>query len=603
MRTTKQLLFFLLIILWSGFAPAQDIPEGSEEQPARGIVYTTVISGEMESRIRQSLYHISDTKSLEDRPPMTVNQLHRRARADVREFTDAFRSFGFYSPEIEYTLDEKSTPVMVEFQIDPGPAYLIREVSIINICPEMTPLPDLPGPEELNLEPGSRILSQKVLDARQVIAKHVRDRGYPFPFVSIEEVIIDHREHSASIDLGLDPGPAAEFGQTSVSGLDRVRDKYIFDRLPWEKGDPFKASLMDAFRRQLTAGGLFTIVEVTHPGELEDDDTQLPVNVRVLERKPRTVRAGLSYLSDIGPELKVGWVHRNLRGMGEVLEFDLVASEVLTSIKGGYTMPGWLRTDQNLSFRSGMVLENTDAYDSESLYARTSLERMLTSKLTAGVGAGYRIARVKQFGETDDLMLAFFPTSLTFDGRDDILDPGTGIRVNLQVTPFFDTLNPENRFIKTYSSVNTYLELMSEKRIVLANRVVVGTINAEKRSNVPPDERYYAGGGGSIRGFSYQKAGELEDDKPVGGLSLAEINSEIRLKMTRRSGLVAFLDGGRAFKSWYPDFDEEIFWGWGFGYRFYSDFGPIRADVAFPVNRRKGVDDSFQVYISLGQSF
>jgi translocation and assembly module TamA len=602
MRVTKHFFLLLIIMFLSGPAPAQDNPEESGEHPARGIVYTTIISGEMEAPIRQALTQMSDTKSLEERPPMTTAQLHRRARADISEFTGAFRSFGFYSPEIDYTIDKEKSPVVVEFKIDPGPPYLISKVNIISICPEMTTLQDLPDSKELDLEPGSRIQAQKVLDARQIIAGHVRNRGYPFPFVSIEEVIIDHNDRTASIEFGLDPGPGAQFGRTGLSGLNRIKEEYILERLPWEQGDPFKASLMDALRRQLTAGGLFTIVEVTHPRELEND-SRLPVNVSVTERKPRTVRAGLGYLSDIGPELKIGWLHRNLRGMGEVLEFDLVGSEVLSSLEGGYTIPGWLRPDQNLRFRSGMVLEKTDAYDSESLSASTSLERILTDKLTAGVGAGYRIARVKQFGETHDLRLAFFPASLTFDGRDDILDPGTGIRVNLEVTPFFDTLNPENRFTKTYSSVNTYLELLSEKRIVLANRVAAGTISAENRSDVPPDERYYAGGGGSIRGFAYQKAGELEDDKPVGGLSLVEINSEVRFKVSPRSGLVAFLDGGRAFNSWYPDFDEEIFWGWGLGYRFYTDFGPIRADVAFPVNRRKGVDDSFQIYISLGQAF
>lgn len=602
MRATKQFFLLICIIFLSVPAPAQESPQETGEHPARGIVYTTIITGEMEPRIRQALTQMSDTKSLEERPPMTTAQLHRRARADVSEFTEAFRSFGFYSPEIHYSMDKEKSPVVVEFKINPGPPYLISKVNIVTICPEMTTLDGLPDPEELDLEPGDRIMAQKVLDARQILAGHVRNRGYPFPLVSIEEVIIDHNDHTASIEFGLDPGPAAEFGRTDLSGLNRVKQEYVLERLPWEQGDPFRASLMDALRRQLTAGGLFTIVEVTHAMELEEDHA-LPVNVRVLERKPRTVRAGLSYLSDIGPELKLGWVHRNLRGMGEVLEFDLVASEVLTSLEGGYTIPGWLRPDQNLRFRSGMVLEKTDAYDSESVSARISLERNLTSELTAGIGAGYRIARVKQFGETDDLRLAFFPASLTYDGRDDILDPGTGIRLNLEVTPFLNTLNPEKRFTKTFSSVNTYLELLSDKRLVLANRVAAGTISAENRSDVPPDERYYAGGGGSIRGFAYQKAGELENDKPVGGLSLVEVNNEIRFKVSPRSGLVAFVDGGRAFKSWYPDFDEEIFWGWGLGYRFYTDFGPIRADVAFPVNRRKGVDDSFQIYISLGQAF
>jgi translocation and assembly module TamA len=598
----KYLLFTLLILFCNAVTAAGEVPVDNQEQPPQGIVYQTLISGEMETRISQTLTQISDTISLEDRPPMTMAQLHRRALADIQEFTRAFRSFGFYASEINYTIDKEGTPVIIEFNVDPGPPYLIREVTINNICPEMTPLPDLPALEQLDLVPGSRIGSARVLDARQIMARHLRDRGFPFPLVEIDQVIINHQERSAEIFYNIDPGPLAEFGRIQISGLSRVNDEYIFQRLPWEEGDTFKASLMDSFRRQLAAGGLFTIIEVTHGQDLEHDQ-KLPIQVIVTERKPRTVRAGLSYQSDTGPEFRLGWVHRNLKGQGETLEFDLVASDVLNSLEGGYTIPAWLRLDQKLVFRSGAVHENTDAYDSKSVFVTAILDRTITDRLSAGIGLGYRLTRIKQFGETNELGLFFIPTDLTWDGRDDVLDPGTGMRVNLKLIPFFDTLDPDNIFIKSYASVNTYLELLADKRIVLANRVAVGAINAESKSKVPPDERYYAGGGGSIRGYSYQSAGQLENEKPVGGLSLFEINNELRFKVSRRSGLVAFFDGGRAFDSSYPDFDERLFWGWGLGYRFYTDFGPIRADIAFPLSRRKGVDDRFQIYISLGQAF
>ncbi len=602
MRLIKPSLFLLIFMLCSPCVIAGEAPGEQEKPSATGIEYHTVISGEMESPIRQALTHMSDTKGLEDRPPLTMAQLHRRARADVKEFTDAFRSFGFYASKIDYSIDKEASPVVVEFKVDPGPPYLIRKVSITNICPEMTGPPDLPTPEQLGLEQGSRIRSAAVLDARQVIVRHVRDAGYPFPLVEIGQVIIEHQNTSAEIFFNLDPGPEAVFGQTMVSGLDRVKEEYIYQRLPWEKGDPFKASLMNSLRRKLTAGGLFTMVEVAQGQELEEE-RQLPIEVIVTERRPRTIRAGLGYHSDTGPELRLGWVHRNLRGEGEILDFNLVASDELKSIESSYTIPAWFRPDQNLTFKSGLFHENPDAYDSTSLYVQGMVERMLTDRLSVGAGAGYRAARIKQFGESSDLGLFYIPTDLTWDGRDDVLDPGTGMRINFKVIPFIDSLDAKNRFVKTYASVNTYLELLSDKRIVLANRMAMGAINAESKSKVPPDERFYSGGGGSVRGYSYQSAGQLEDGKPVGGLSLAEINNEIRFKVTRRSGFVAFFDGGRAFDSSYPDFDDRLYWGWGFGYRFYTDFGPIRADVAFPINRRKGVDDRFQFYISLGQSF
>ncbi|WP_028574021.1 autotransporter assembly complex protein TamA [Desulfonatronovibrio hydrogenovorans] len=595
-------IFFILIILVLAFPDQVPGQEGEQAGTSSAMVYQTTVTGDLDTNLRQTLIAMSDTVSLQNRPPMTMAQLVRRIRSDTAEFSRALRSFGYYSPNISYAIDQDITPIRVTFTVNTGPAYLIREVSVVNICPVSQQRVAMPEPADLNLEPGQRIRSARVLEARQTIVRDMRAKGYPFPLVEISQVIIDHQDHSASISYAVDPGPSARFGDTEISGLSRVRPEYVLDRLTWEKGDPFKAPLMDDLRRSLTAGGLFSVVEVNHGHEILDEDF-LPMQVVVTERKPRTVRAGLGYQTDIGPELKLGWTHRNLLGKGETLEFDLGLSDTLKSLEGSYTIPGFIRPDQNLRLKAGLVQEEQDAYDSKSLFTTAMLERILTNELSVAAGVGYRLARVEQLDKKSDLGLLFFPTDLTWDGRDDILDPGTGIRLNVRLIPFFDTLDTETRFLKTYASLNTYLELVPDKRVVLANRAAIGTINAESKSKVPPDERYYTGGGGSIRGYSYQSVGPLEDDNPVGGLSMAEINSELRLKMTRRSGLVAFLDGGRAYESTYPDFDERFYWGWGLGYRFYTDFGPIRADVAFPLNRRKGIDDSFQIYISLGQAF
>ena len=596
------LLFLLVILLFGHCAFGGEHPESQNGQPERGIRYSTVISGEIDNRILQTLKQVSDTKKLESRFPMTMPQLHRRARADIQEFNDALRSFGFYAAVVDYSINDEASPVLVEFKIDPGPPYLIAEVQIISICPEMTVLKDLPGLEQLELEKGSRIGSSRVLDARHAIAEYIRNSGYPFPIVELSEVVIDHRDQSAKIFYTYDPGPEAVFGQAELTGLSRVKEDYVLQRLPWQEGDPFKASLQDRLRRDLTASGLFTVVEVQHAQELEDD-SYLPMTISLTERKPRTVRAGLSYQTDTGPEIRLGWVNRNFKGMGEVLEGTLILSDENKSLKGSYTIPAWIRKDQNLIFRGGITDEKPEAYEARSIYAESLLERLFTEQFSARAGLGYRVTRVEQFGDSNELGLFYVPTDLTWDTRDDILDPGTGMRLNLKLIPFMDTLDPKNKFVKIYASMNAYLEIISDKRLVLANRMAVGAINAESKSKVPPDERFYAGGGGSVRGYAYQTAGELVGKSPAGGMSLAEINSEVRLKLTRRSGLVAFYDGGRAFDTSYPNFDDRLYWGWGFGYRYYTDFGPIRADVAFPINRRKGVDDRFQIYISLGQAF
>ena len=120
---------------------------------------------------------------------------------------------------------------------------------------------------------------------------------------------------------------------------------------------------------------------------------------------------------------------------------------------------------------------------------------------------------------------------------------------------------------------------------------------------IPADERFYAGGGGSIRGYAYQTVSPLREGVPVGGKSLLELSLETRVRITEKVGIAAFLDGGGAFAAGFPDSDERLLWGAGLGVRYFTPIGPFRLDVAIPLNRREGLDDAFQVYISLGQAF
>jgi len=148
-----------------------------------------------------------------------------------------------------------------------------------------------------------------------------------------------------------------------------------------------------------------------------------------------------------------------------------------------------------------------------------------------------------------------------------------------------------------------YLKVWETPQVVLAGRSAVGTLFGAARADVPANLRFYAGGGGSVRGFAYQTAGELDDEHdPIGGRSLFEVSGEVRARVTETIGLVAFVDAGTAFTSTFPDFDDQLRIGVGPGVRYFSPIGPFRVDVGFPVNPRDS-DNAFQLYISLGQAF
>ena len=143
--------------------------------------------------------------------------------------------------------------------------------------------------------------------------------------------------------------------------------------------------------------------------------------------------------------------------------------------------------------------------------------------------------------------------------------------------------------------------LPAGKKIVIAGRVRLGTILGAPADAIAPSRRFYAGGGGSVRGYGYQAIGprDIAND-PDGGRSLAEFALEARVRVGN-FGVVPFLDGGNIYNRVYPDFSG-FRYGAGIGARYYSNFGPIRIDVGTPLNRQKG-DSRVTVFVSLGQAF
>jgi translocation and assembly module TamA len=232
-----------------------------------------------------------------------------------------------------------------------------------------------------------------------------------------------------------------------------------------------------------------------------------------------------------------------------------------------------------------------------------TLERKVGKTIKWSAGPAFRWSRVEQFEEKDEFALIGLQSILDWDRSDNLLDPTRGGRLRVQLTPYWDTLGTSLTFTRGSVSYSHYLTLLEKPHIIFAARAGLGSLVGAERDAVPADLRFYAGGGSSIRGYPYQTVGPLVDDDPIGGRSLFEVNTELRVRVTRDIGIVGFIDGGSAFEDIAPDFSEDILWGAGLGFRYYTPIGPLRLDVAVPLQRRHGIDDWFQVYVSIGQAF
>jgi len=566
--------------------------------------YRLEFRGDMEPGVQETLQSVSETFILQERPPATPEMLERRAHSDIPLMQQALRSEGFYDGQIEVHVDHAAAPPLVAFEIRTGPPYLLTAVHFNGSFPEH----DFPEPTAAtaNLALNQRARAPEIQQATTALREYLREHGHPFATAKLEKIIVDHQLRSMVVNFTLEPGPKAFFGSIVIEGLERVSRQYIMDKLPWTTGQAYQASLLNTLRSRLMRDGLFTAINVSLPEsplhEVVTDNGEVQVVISVVERVPRTVKSGASYETDRGFGVELSWEHRNLRGQAERLRTRFVLAEKEQALSADYRVPNFLEERQSLEFSSEAGNLETDSYDRKGIAVGATVFRELDAYWTVSLGARYRLSETTQFGKTQTYGLFSTPGELTWDKRNDVLNPTRGWRAHIKAEPYIDTLEASTRFFKLFGGISAYLPVLYEDRLVLAARGGMGSIMGEATRNLPPDERFYAGGGGTIRGYAYQSIGPEENGQVVGGRSMVDYSLELRLRMENNLGLVAFLDGGQVFKESRLQWQDDFFWGAGLGLRYFTDFAPIRLDVAFPLNKR-GKDSTFQVYVSIGQAF
>jgi translocation and assembly module TamA len=330
----------------------------------------------------------------------------------------------------------------------------------------------------------------------------------------------------------------------------------------------------------------------------------LPVTAKLEEAPPRSVKASLRYDTDLGASVRGGFEHRNLFGANERLLIEAEVGLIEQHLGVGLKKPQFLRPGQDLLLDLTFARETGEAFSSRGVTASTGLERQLSERWRAGLGVLGELSEIDDNGTTSVAKLAGLPFFATYDSTGNPLNPTDGVRLRLEAAPFAGTFAGEvTNFLVLDSIGSVYLPLDSEKAYVLAARGRMGSILSPDLTSIPQTRRLFSGGGGSVRGYAQDFIGPLDgDDNPVGGRSVLEAGVEMRARLFGDIGGVIFADAGSVSTNVFPDFAEGIQAAAGLGLRYYSPAGPIRVDVAVPVNGRKA-DDSWQLYFSIGQAF
>jgi translocation and assembly module TamA len=610
-RHGRVILLGLFLVSCNTFTQSEDEPpptssevieeaENNAEAPA--LDYEVVFEGLSEGNTKEIIEQISETRRLIDQPPTSISRLRRRAEGDIPRLLQGLRARGHYRAAVEVDIDQTTSPITITYRFDQGPAYRYNLIRV-----ELDPEPEtdlgLPPARRFGVKAGERARSLDIVTAEANLLEALKNRGFAFAAIGDREAVIDHDTQEMDITFRFDTGPRVTFGETTVAGNEQVEARYIRRLLEWKPGRRVTPERLRTTQLNLIETGLFNSVQVTL-GDEPDENNRVPVRIDVKEAKHRSIEAGIRYRTDEGIGGSLGWEHRNLLGTGEQLGIELDGSEIGWLLRGEAREPDFLRRRQALVIGSEIAYETTDAFDSRSIGVTAGIERSVGKGMDLAVGGKFRALRVDQDGDVDRFGLLSFPASYRWDHANDPLNPSDGGRLNITNEPFVDVTGRDVAFNKATVGYSRYVRLKrADPQLILATRARAGFLFGAERNDVPADERFFAGGGGSVRGFGFQLAGELDDsDDPIGGRSLFELAGEVRGQFTESLGAALFVDSGAAFKSAAPDFDEPLRIGAGAGLRYFSPVGPIRLDVGVPVNGRES-DDDFQIYVSIGQAF
>lgn len=579
--------------------------------------------------LRNAVEGASNLERLKDRPPAGGAGLVRRAMSDGPAINAALYALGYYGGTIRIlvtgnTLDtpnimdivdaaRRRGPVPVKVIVDPGPLFHFGRIAILD-ARTRRPMVNAPSLASLRLNPGDPALATAVVQGEAALVRYWRDLGYPFAKVASKDVVADHASRTLDVTYLVDTGPPATFGRFTVSGAEFLTPGFIESRIEIPPGTPYSPDRLDKLRRRLLEYEAIASVRMVEAERL-DSDGSLPITIEVTARKPYYVGFSATYSSTDGSAINGYWGARNLWGGGETLRLDAQASwfgqksEAVPDadpfgykVSANFVKPGILTAQDDLIVNAAVLREVTNAYVREAGTLLTGVRHRFSDELSLQVSADLEDSRVEDSTGTNDYFIAGIPFDLTYDSTDSRLDPSKGIRFAGTAEPFV-TLGDEGAgptMLK--GQFSTYYALDELKKYILAGRVAAGSFLGADLYDIPPQRRFYVGGGGSLRGYDYQSASPRnEDGIIIGGRSFFEASFEARIKITDTIGVVPFLDMGSAFASEAPDFDE-MKYAAGLGIRYYTAIGPLRLDVAFPLN--PGPDDGkYGIYVSLGQSF
>jgi translocation and assembly module TamA len=443
-----------------------------------------------------------------------------------------------------------------------------------------------------------------VLQAEGDALTALQQHGYADAAALDRRVIVDHATTQVATEFRFSTGELARLGGVRAEPNTVLRQGFIDDLQNWQTGDLYSPQALARLRRDVTSTGAVSLASTSLAPPNANGLRDVILTIEPARR--HAYELGVSYSTTEGAGVQAEWTRRNLTGRADSLNVAVTLAEMQQGVTTSLTRPHAAGLGHSATFGASADREQLEAYTRQGVALFASVDA--STRLRTATSYGARISADEYddlVGTVRDAVVLSAFGNWRHDTTAFTLDPLDGSISEFRLEPSVSTGDETLGFVRATAEGRFYESFGANDRLTIAARARAGWLEAVTGdpNDVPPDRRFYAGGGGSVRGYEYNSIYPQERDAlglTPGGQGALEGSVEARWRFDDRWGAAAFVDAGTAFDDWSQATD--LSWGVGFGARYNLGFAPLRIDIAFPLDEDERNDD-FALYISLGQAF
>ncbi|MCK6371992.1 MAG: autotransporter assembly complex protein TamA, partial [Gammaproteobacteria bacterium] len=542
---------------------------------ARAEVRIEGIGGALRDNVRA---HLTLDDASCDTPSWRLRRLRRKAEGEIRE---ALEAFGHYDPTISVEHSVTAKCWLSVFRIGKGEPVRLRDVDVTIEGDAQSEPAFRRLLQRSPLEAGAILDHAEYESYKKKITDLARREGYFAGRFSEARIGVYPPEYAADVTLRFASGPRYRFGAVTLE--QSMLEPELLERfVPFREGDPYDGALIDEFYDALLATGYFASVDLrTQPGVLPDDTVPVSVQLAPADRKVYT--AGIGYGTDTGPKLRGGFINRRVNERGHQLESSLSVSRVVSEAGVSYRIPRQDPRVEWLSIDTGYQEQDTDT--SETRIYKIGLKEFrrrshgwIETRLLDLSTERFEIAGDRR---RELLLIPGLSWNRKFPQAATIMRPERGYSLAFKLRGTASWLGSDSEFLQADAIGRMVVPAWTGARLLL--RGDFGTTAKDEFRSLPASVRYFAGGDNSVRGYDFETLGPTDDDGNVVGGSHQLIGSvELDQLIASNWSVAAFADTGNAFDSFSSVRTKT---GVGAGLRWYSPLGPVRLDLAFPLDK------------------